>query len=67
VLDDGCATLVPPDRPADWVAALERGAGDPALWRGRGDAARQRVKAYDWSLRVRRILDGVAAPGLRAA
>lgn len=67
VLDDTCSMLVPPDRPAEWIAALERGANDQALWQGLSDAARQRVKTYDWSLRVRRMLDGIAAPRVQAA
>ena len=67
VLDDTCALLVQPDQPADWIAALERGVGDPAGWRALSDMARQRVKTYDWSLRVQRMLGGVAAAGRQAA
>ena len=66
VLDDSCAVLVEPDRSADWIAALERAINDRTRWQSLSDAARQRVTAYGWPMRVRRMFEGIGAGPLEA-
>jgi len=67
VLDDTRAILVPSDRPDAWIASLARAASDPTLTQALSNAARQSVKAYDWSLRAQRILEGIACPSGQTA
>lgn len=65
-LDEGCALLVPPERPL----ALARGAmallQDPAGARARAEEARRRVEGRSWRARAEGVLAFAAALGSRA-
>lgn len=58
--------LVPPNRPEAIAAALDRLAGDPALWRRQSAAARRRVEErFTWERVSRRCLEAYREAAVR--
>jgi glycogen(starch) synthase len=56
VRDGVTGLIVPPDRPAELAAAVDRVLGDPALAARLSARARARARDYDWPSLARRVL-----------
>ena len=60
VLKEGTALLVEPDQVEEWVSAVRRLAGDPALRRRLGEAAQETIaREYTWDQRAEAVLRGL--------